>query len=136
MTSETARLISYRKFDGDHVTLSTLSEPAPVNGLGPVVRVSLYDQRTYSGPTASLVLGDDAEQRLTAALARLEVPGAARAALAAPLSELHWLDADQYRREAVDLLTGAYRALGRDALAGIAEVHAAHRDLPSVDVLY
>lgn len=40
-----------------------------------------------------------------------------------------------YRADAVRLLTGAYRALGRDAPAGIAEVHAAHRDLPSVDVL-
>ena len=80
MTSEAARLINYRKFDGDRVTLSTLSEPAHVNGLGPVVRVSLYDQRTYSGPTAVLVLGDEAEQRLSAALARLEVPGAASSA--------------------------------------------------------
>ncbi len=49
--------------------------------------------------------------------------------------ELHWLDADPYRGDALDLLAGAYRALGRDALAGIAEVHAAHRDLPSVAVL-
>jgi hypothetical protein len=28
----------------------------------------------------------------------------------------------------------AYRALGRDALAAIVEVHHAHRDLPSVDI--
>ncbi|MFC4040322.1 ADP-ribosylation family protein [Dactylosporangium siamense] len=125
MTSEAARLISYRKFDGDRVTLSTLSEPAPVNGLGQVVRVSLYDQRTYSGPTASLVLGDDAEQRLTAALARLEVPGAARAALAAPLSETlgldearfeEWMfaptDADEARRlGALDTMTDRFPAV-------------------------
>ncbi|MEV0567114.1 hypothetical protein [Dactylosporangium sp. NPDC050588] len=97
MTSEAIRLIGYRKFDDDGVTLSALSEPAYVDGLGLVVRVSLYDQRTYSGPTATVVLGA--------------------------------------RREAVELLAGAYRALGRDALAGIAEVHAANRDLPSVDVL-
>ncbi|WP_203964636.1 ADP-ribosylation family protein [Actinocatenispora thailandica] len=50
-------------------------------------------------------------------------------------SELHWVDADEYRERGLALLVGAYRALGRDALAGIAEAHAAHRDLPSVDVL-
>jgi hypothetical protein len=49
--------------------------------------------------------------------------------------ELHWLDADAYRVAGLDLLVGAYRQLGRDALAGIAEVHAANRDLPDVDVL-
>ncbi|MBO3739329.1 ADP-ribosylation family protein [Actinoplanes flavus] len=50
-------------------------------------------------------------------------------------SELHWLDRDEYREAGLALLTGAYRALGRDALAEIAEVHAAHRDLRSVQVL-
>ncbi|WP_344620460.1 hypothetical protein [Dactylosporangium salmoneum] len=49
--------------------------------------------------------------------------------------ELHWLDSDEHRADATRLLTGAYRAPGRDALAGIVEVHHAHRDLPSVDVL-
>jgi hypothetical protein len=49
--------------------------------------------------------------------------------------ELHWLDADDYRTESLDLLVGAYRALGRDALAEIALVHHTHRDLPSVGVL-
>ncbi|GAA0492231.1 hypothetical protein Ade02nite_68780 [Paractinoplanes deccanensis] len=50
-------------------------------------------------------------------------------------SELHWLDDDAHRDAGLDLLVGAYRALGRDALAEIALVHAAHRDLPSVQVL-
>lgn len=49
--------------------------------------------------------------------------------------ELHWTDLDQYRLASRDLLTGAYRALGREALAGIVEVHTAHRDLTSVNVL-
>lgn len=49
--------------------------------------------------------------------------------------ELHWLDRDEHRRAGRELLVGAYRALGREALAGIAEVHAAYRDLPHVDVL-
>ena len=50
-------------------------------------------------------------------------------------AELHWLDRDPYRTQSRDLLVGAYRALGRDALAEIAEVHIANRDLRSVDVL-
>ncbi|GAB2824057.1 hypothetical protein GCM10022221_22620 [Actinocorallia aurea] len=50
-------------------------------------------------------------------------------------AELHWLDGDAYRETSRELLAGAYRSLGRDALAEIAEVHSAHRDLPSVDVL-
>jgi hypothetical protein len=49
--------------------------------------------------------------------------------------ELHWEDLEQYRRASRDLLAGAYRALGRDALAGIVEVHVAHRNLRSVSVL-
>lgn len=92
MISEAGRLLNDRKFEGDRVTLSTQSDPFHVNGLGEVVRVSLYDQRSYSGPRATVVLGDDAVQRITAALARLEVPGAARAALAVPLSETLGLD--------------------------------------------
>ncbi|HEU4539176.1 MAG TPA: ADP-ribosylation family protein [Polyangiaceae bacterium] len=48
--------------------------------------------------------------------------------------DLHWLDADEFRAESLELMTRAYRALGRDTLAAIAEVHHAHRDLPSVDV--
>lgn len=50
-------------------------------------------------------------------------------------SELHWADLGQYRLVSRDLLVSAYRALGRDALAEIADVHAAHRNLSSVDVL-
>ncbi|MEV4416959.1 ADP-ribosylation family protein [Catellatospora sp. NPDC049609] len=49
--------------------------------------------------------------------------------------ELHWFDADAYRADSLRLLASAYRALGRQALAEIAEVHHAHRDLRSVDVL-
>lgn len=49
--------------------------------------------------------------------------------------ELHWFDAEDYRADALRLMTAAYRALGRDALAEIATVHHAHRDLRSVAVL-
>ncbi|MFI1990368.1 ADP-ribosylation family protein [Actinoplanes sp. NPDC020271] len=61
---------------------------------------------------------------------------AGRPALALAVgSELHWLDRPEHRQAGLDLLVGAYRALGRDALAEIAAVHAAHRDLASVQVL-
>ena len=36
---------------------------------------------------------------------------------------------------AVELLEAAYRALGREALAGVLKVHEAHRDLPSAHVI-
>ena len=49
--------------------------------------------------------------------------------------ELHWSYLDQYRQVSRDLLAGAYRALGRDALAGIVEVHVTYRGLRSVSVL-
>ncbi|MEQ1501562.1 MAG: ADP-ribosylation family protein [Myxococcota bacterium] len=48
--------------------------------------------------------------------------------------ELHWLDADPYRAASLELLTGAYEALGRHALAEIARVHHANRDLGDVGV--
>ena len=48
--------------------------------------------------------------------------------------ELHWRDADDTRAAALELLCGAYEALGRHALAEIAKVHHAHRDLRSVSV--
>jgi hypothetical protein len=48
--------------------------------------------------------------------------------------ELHWLDAEKHRATSVTLLCDAYKALGRHALAEIATVHHAHRDLKSVGV--
>ncbi|WP_432993308.1 ADP-ribosylation family protein [Dactylosporangium sp. CA-233914] len=81
---------------------------------------------TYRDPAA-------AAEVIAAARAELAAGRAAAALLAG--GELHWLDDDRYRAEATELLTGAYRALGRDALADIIAVHHAHRDLRSVDVL-
>ncbi len=48
--------------------------------------------------------------------------------------ELHHADRDATREDCTRLLTGAYRALGREALAEITRVHHAHRDLPTVGV--
>jgi hypothetical protein len=48
--------------------------------------------------------------------------------------ELHWLDTESYRPASLELLCAAYKALGRHALAEIATVHHAHRDLKSVSV--
>lgn len=47
---------------------------------------------------------------------------------------LHWLDLDELRKEAGDLLLHAYAALGFLPFAGILKVHLLHRDLPSVAV--
>ena len=47
-------------------------------------------------------------------------------------NDLHFLDRD--REQARDLLVAGYRALGRDALAEIARVHHAQRDLKTVDI--
>jgi hypothetical protein len=49
--------------------------------------------------------------------------------------DLHWADIEALRAETLELLVGAYRALGREALAAIAEAHHRHRDLTSVAVL-
>ncbi|MBE1584291.1 hypothetical protein ACFPOI_29920 [Nonomuraea angiospora] len=51
--------------------------------------------------------------------------------------DLHWISAGDPEREhqANELLTMAYRALGRDNLAAIAQAHHRHRDLPQVHVL-
>ena len=69
------------------------------------------------------------------ALARDQLAAGKPALALAVGGELHWTDLDQYRQASRDLLADAYRALGRDALAGIVEVHVAHRDLRSVGVL-
>ncbi|WP_157963503.1 ADP-ribosylation family protein [Actinocorallia populi] len=61
---------------------------------------------------------------------------AGRPALALAVGgELHWMDRDDHRQQSRRLLVDAYRLLGRDALADLVEVHTAHRDLRSVDVL-
>ncbi len=48
--------------------------------------------------------------------------------------DLHWADRRELRADALDLLVRAYRMLGREALAQIAEVHHCHRDIPWVAV--
>jgi histone PARylation factor 1-like protein len=50
-------------------------------------------------------------------------------------SELHWADHDEYRQQSRELLIGAYRALNRPAMAKIIDIHTAHRDLASVQIL-
>ena len=48
--------------------------------------------------------------------------------------ELHYVDPDALRETAAELMIGAYRALGRDALADVVRVHHDHRDLRSVGI--
>lgn len=48
--------------------------------------------------------------------------------------ELHYVDPDELRATGLELLLGAYRALGRDALAGVAQAHHDARDLRFVGI--
>jgi hypothetical protein len=48
--------------------------------------------------------------------------------------EIHFLDADDTREIAAELLPAGYEALGRPQLAEIARVHHRHRDLPTVAI--
>lgn len=48
--------------------------------------------------------------------------------------DLHWLDTDEYRQDAQDLLLMAYEKLGRHAHAETLKVHYANQDLGSVGV--
>ncbi|WP_437792986.1 ADP-ribosylation family protein [Sorangium sp. So ce693] len=48
--------------------------------------------------------------------------------------DLHWLDKEEYRDAALELLVMAYEKLGRRAHAETVKVHYAHRDLRSVGV--
>jgi hypothetical protein len=48
--------------------------------------------------------------------------------------DLHWLDADEHRADALALMVMAYEKLGRHAHAETARIHYAHRDLASVSV--
>lgn len=47
---------------------------------------------------------------------------------------LHWLDGDELREEAGQLLIDAYKTLGFDPFAEILELHLRYRDLPTVAV--
>ncbi|GAB3828663.1 ADP-ribosylation family protein [Dactylosporangium cerinum] len=61
---------------------------------------------------------------------------AGRPALALAVGgELHWLARDEDREVARRLRADGYRLLGRDAIAGIVDAHAANAALPTVDVL-
>ncbi|WP_433061149.1 ADP-ribosylation family protein [Dactylosporangium sp. CS-033363] len=103
--------------------------------IGPILPPAAGDPRAAEAGTRLDTYRDPAAAALVIAEARAEL-AAGRPALALMVGgELHWLDADEYRAESTELLTGAYRALGRDALAEIIEVHHAHRDLRSVEVL-
>ena len=48
--------------------------------------------------------------------------------------DLHWADPDELRADALALMTQGYCMLGREALAAMAEVHHANRDLAHVGI--
>ncbi|MFI5912240.1 ADP-ribosylation family protein [Dactylosporangium sp. NPDC051541] len=116
------------------VTWAGAPRPRVAITIGPVLPEDAGDPRAAESGERLDTYRDPARAAPVIAAARSEL-AAGRPALALVVGgELHWLDADEYRPESTELLTGAYRALGRDALAGIVEVHHAHRDLRSVDI--
>ncbi|MEV0455874.1 ADP-ribosylation family protein [Catellatospora methionotrophica] len=114
------------------------NRPAIVGSLGPALPSDAgdprgsYEQKEYRyqayvtrSPEVSVMV-EEAEQELRNG----------KSAFALVLGrELHWIDIDDYRATSLRLLTAAYRTLGRNALAEIAAIHHAHRDLPSVAIL-
>jgi hypothetical protein len=103
--------------------------------IGPALPRDAGDPRPRDADARLDAYRDPATAGPVIAAARAEL-AAGRPALALVVGgELHWLDADEHRAAATELLTGAYRALGRDALADIVEAHHANRDLRSVEVL-
>jgi hypothetical protein len=104
--------------------------------LMPLVPAGSGDPRlAESGARIDAFGKDPARSAEWIAEARRELADGRPALALAVGSELHWADRDEHRQDGLALLVGAYRALGRDALAEIATVHAAHRDLRSVQVL-
>jgi hypothetical protein len=113
---------------------SGADRPETMGSIGPALPSGSGDPGSPAARTAAYRGEPDAVRRLVAD-ARADLAAGRPAAALVVGSELHWLDRDDLAADALELLTGAYRALGRDALAGIAEVHHRHRDLRSVEVL-
>jgi hypothetical protein len=111
--------------------------PQILGDMGPALRPSDGDPRgrhveSRDRAAAFQARGFEVQTWLKRAQAELE---AGKPAFALVLGrELHWFDAEEYREVGLKLLVGAYRALGRDALAEIALLHHANRDLDSVAV--
>jgi hypothetical protein len=111
--------------------------PQILGDMGPALRPSDGDPRgrhvdSRQRAAAYQARGFEVQGWIKRAHAELE---AGKPAFALVLGrELHWFDADDYREAGLQLMVGAYRALGRDALAEIALVHHTNRSLGSVGV--
>nr|BFE61034.1 hypothetical protein GCM10020063_055600 [Dactylosporangium thailandense] len=124
-----------RAADGPPRWADPTGRPDAAITIGPVLPPGAGDPRVAEAAARLDSYRDPSAAAPVIAQARAEL-AAGRPALALMVGgELHWLDADEYRAESTELLAGAYRALGRDALAEIVEVHHANRDLRSVEVL-
>jgi hypothetical protein len=110
------------------------ARPETLGSVGPALPPDSGDPGSAAARSAAYRAGP-AEIGPLVAAARAELAAGRPAAALVIGAELHRLDGDEVAADALDLLTGAYRALGRDALAEIAEVHHRHRDLRSVQVL-
>jgi len=95
------------------------------------------DERAVVAEWIDCIRADDPAVDGWIAEARRRLDAGDPAAALALGRDLHWLSGgeDQRERQACELLSAAYRALGRESLAAIAELHCRHRNRPSVDVL-
>lgn len=114
-----------------------IERPEILGGMGPALPAGSgnarggYDQvqareRAYGGDRSAMA-------RLTM-IARTELAEDKPAFALVMGRELHWHDSDEHRELALELLTRAYEALDRDALADITRAHHENRDLRSVTV--
>jgi hypothetical protein len=106
-----------------------------LGGMGPALKPSHGNPRdTYREYEARYEAYKAREHQPIVDEARRELAAGKPAYALVVGRELHWFDDDDTRADSLELLTRAYEALGRHALAEIARVHHAHRDLESVAV--
>ena len=113
---------------------SGVDRPRTIGSPGPALPPGSGDPGTEDERAAAYRTNPERMRELVAG-ARAELAAGRPAAAIVVGAELHWMNGDDLARDALDLLTGAYRTLGRGALADIVEVHHRHRDLRSVEVL-
>jgi hypothetical protein len=114
-----------------------VERPEILGGMGPALPPDSGDPRGgYENVQArhEAYRGDRSAVGRLAMIARTELAEGKPAFALVVGRELHWMDDDATRELGLELLTRAYEALGRDALADIARVHHENRDLRSVTV--
>jgi hypothetical protein len=108
--------------------------PAMWGGIGPALAPEHGNPGILGDREQAYRSRSTAQIRRLAEVARRELANGKPACALVVGQELHHLDEARFRKTALELLVGAYDALGRGALAQIARLHHRHRDLRHVDV--